>query len=448
MGFKTFGFGGGRADIWEPEHDVDWGPETKWLGDARYSGDRELARPLGAVQMGLIYVNPEGPNGNPDPVAAARDIRETFARMAMNDEETVALIAGGHTFGKTHGAAPASHCGPEPEGGDIDDKGLGWTSSYGTGAGRHAITSGLEVTWTANPIQWDNNSSTTSSSTSGSSPRAPRAPTSGRPRTTAAPAPFPMPTTIEEARPQHAHHRPLPALRSHLRKNLAHFLAHPDKFADAFARAWFKLTHRDMGPRSRYLGPLVPKEELHLAGSRPAVDHELVNDKTSRRSRPRSSPPASPSPNSSPPPGPQPPPSAAATSAAAPTVRASASRRRRTGKSTSPPSWPRCSRNWNPSRRTSTPRNPAVSRFRWPTSSFSAAMQPLKPQPRKPATRQSPSPPDAPTPRRSKPISPPSPSSSPIADGFRNYVTKGMESCAVRAACSTRPTCSLSPLPR
>lgn len=280
MGFKTFGFGGGRKDVWEPDQDVYWGAEKTWLADERYSGDRDLENPLAAVQMGLIYVNPEGPNANPDPLAAAKDIRETFARMAMNDEETVALIAGGHTFGKTHGAGPASHVGPAPEAAGIEEQGLGWRSTYGTGKAGDAITSGLEVTWTSTPTKWSNNffwnlfgyeweltkspagahqwvakNGAGAGSIPGAHDRTKRqAPT--------------MLTTDLSLRfdPEYA-------------KISRRFYENPDEFADAFARAWFKLTHRDMGPRARYLGPEVPKEELIWQDPIPAVNHKLIDDK-------------------------------------------------------------------------------------------------------------------------------------------------------------------------
>ena len=278
MGFKTFGFGGGRADIWEPELDVDWGPEAKWLGDERYSGDRDLANPLAAVQMGLIYVNPEGPNGNPDPVAAARDIRETFARMAMNDEETVALIAGGHTFGKTHGASLASHVGAEPEAAGIEEQGLGWKSDFGTGKGGDAIGSGLEVTWTTTPTKWSNNFFENLFGYEWELTKSPAGAHQWKPKGDAGAG------LIPDAHDPAKHHAPSmlttdlslrfdPAYEKISRR----FLEHPDEFADAFARAWFKLTHRDMGPISRYLGPLVPKEVLLWQDPVPAVDHELVN---------------------------------------------------------------------------------------------------------------------------------------------------------------------------
>ena len=279
MGLKTFGFGGGREDIWEPD-DMNWGPESTWLGDERYSGDRELANPLAAVQMGLIYVNPEGPNGNPDPIAAARDIRETFARMAMNDEETVALIAGGHTFGKTHGAGPVSHVGPEPEAADITEQGLGWKSSFGTGKGGDTISSGLEVTWTTTPTKWSNNFFENLFGYEWELTKSPAGAHQWQPKGNAGAG------LIPDAHDPSKRHVPT-MLTTDLslrfdpiyEKISRDFMAHPDKFADAFARAWYKLTHRDMGPISRYLGPLVPKEVLLWQDPIPAVNHELINDK-------------------------------------------------------------------------------------------------------------------------------------------------------------------------
>jgi len=278
MGFKTFGFGGGREDIWEPEQDVYWGSERKWLDDQRHPGDRDLENPLGAVQMGLIYVNPEGPHGNPDPVAAARDIRETFARMAMNDEETVALIAGGHTFGKTHGAGDAKHVGPEPEAAGLEEQGLGWRSSFGTGKGGDAITSGLEVTWTTTPTGWSNNFL---ENLFGYEWELSRSPAGAQQWVAKGGA-----GTIPDAHDPSRRHAPTmlttdlslrfdPAYEKISRR----FLEHPQEFADAFARAWFKLTHRDMGPRSRYLGPEVPREELLWQDPIPAVDHRLIGEK-------------------------------------------------------------------------------------------------------------------------------------------------------------------------
>jgi catalase-peroxidase len=280
MGFKTFGFGGGREDIWEPELDTDWGPEATWLGDQRYSGDRELANPLAAVQMGLIYVNPEGPNGNPDPIAAARDIRETFARMAMNDEETVALIAGGHSFGKTHGAAPASHVGAEPEAASVEEQGLGWTSNFRSGKGGDQIGSGLEVTWSKTPTQWSNNFFENLFGFEWELTKSPAGCHQWQPKNGAGAGLIPdahdpskkrtptMLTTDLSLRVDPAYE-----------KISRHYMENPKEFADAFARAWFKLTHRDMGPRARYLGPLVPKEELIWQDPIPAVDHKLVDAK-------------------------------------------------------------------------------------------------------------------------------------------------------------------------
>ena len=280
MGFKTFGFAGGREDVWEPEEDVYWGSENKWLDDKRYTGDRKLENPLAAVQMGLIYVNPEGPNGNPDPVAAARDIRETFARMAMNDEETVALIAGGHSFGKTHGAGPASHVGPEPEAAGIEEQGLGWKSSFGTGKGGDAITSGLEVTWTTTPTKWSNNFFRILFSNEWELTKSPAGAHQWRPKGDAGAGTVP-----------HAHDPSRRIAPGMLTTDLSlrfdpvyekisrRFYEHPDQLADAFARAWFKLTHRDMGPRARYLGPEVPEEELIWQDPIPAVNHKLIDAK-------------------------------------------------------------------------------------------------------------------------------------------------------------------------
>ena len=276
MGFKTFGFAGGRADVWEPE-ELYWGPEGTWLGDERYSGERQLSEPLGAVQMGLIYVNPEGPNGDPDPVKAARDIRETFARMAMNDEETVALIAGGHTFGKTHGAGDPSLIAAEPEGADLEDQGLGWKSKFGTGVGKDAITSGLEVTWTQTPVQWSNFFFENLFKYEWELSASP----AGAKQWVAKTDDAVIPDAFDPARK----HRPTMlttdlSLRfdPEYEKISRRFLENPDQFADAFARAWFKLTHRDMGPKVRYLGPEVPAEDLIWQDVIPAVDHPLIDD--------------------------------------------------------------------------------------------------------------------------------------------------------------------------
>jgi catalase-peroxidase len=281
MGFKTFGFGGGREDTWEPEEDIFWGPEGKWLADERYSGDRELQNPLGAVQMGLIYVNPEGPNGKPDPIAAARDIRETFARMAMNDEETVALIAGGHTFGKTHGAANAAeYVGPEPEAADITEQGLGWANKFGTGKGDDTIGSGLEVIWTKTPTKWSNNYFENLFKYEWELTKSPAGAYQWTPKNGAGAA------TVPDAHDPSKRHAPSmlttdlslrfdPAYEKISRR----FYDHPQEFADAFAKAWFKLTHRDMGPISRYLGPLVPKEPQLWQDPVPAVDHKLIDEK-------------------------------------------------------------------------------------------------------------------------------------------------------------------------
>ncbi|MFI0372182.1 catalase/peroxidase HPI [Actinomadura sp. 1N219] len=279
MGFKTFGFAGGREDAWEAEEDVYWGPETTWLGDERYTGDRELENPLGAVQMGLIYVNPEGPNGNPDPIAAARDIRETFRRMAMNDEETVALIAGGHTFGKTHGAGPADHVGPEPEAAPLEQQGLGWKSTYGTGVGADAITSGLEGIWTPTPTTWDNSFFETLFRYDWELFKSPAGANQWRPKDGAGAG------TVPDAHdPSKRTHPTMLTTDLSLRFDPIYepisrrFLENPEAFAEAFARAWFKLTHRDMGPIARYLGPEVPAETLVWQDPVPEVDHELVDD--------------------------------------------------------------------------------------------------------------------------------------------------------------------------
>jgi catalase-peroxidase len=281
MGLKTFGFGGGREDIWEPEEDVYWGSEGKWLGDERYRGDRQLDNPLAAVQMGLIYVNPEGPNGKPDPIAAARDIRETFARMAMNDEETVALIAGGHTFGKTHGAAdPIKYVGREPEGAPIEEQGLGWKNSFGSGKGVGTISSGLEGAWTTNPIKWDNNYLEVLFGYEWELTKSPAGAQQWKPKGGAAA------NAVPDAHDPKKRHAPT-MLTTDLslrmdpvyEKISRHYLENPQKLADDFAKAWFKLTHRDMGPLARYLGPLVPKEPLIWQDPIPALDHILINEK-------------------------------------------------------------------------------------------------------------------------------------------------------------------------
>jgi catalase-peroxidase len=278
MGFKTFGFGGGRADVWEPDADVYWGPETTWLDDERYSGDRELQEPLGAVQMGLIYVNPQGPNGNPDPLAAARDIRETFRRMAMNDEETVALIAGGHTFGKTHGAGPDEHVGPDPEAAPLEQQGFGWKSSYGTGKGRDAITSGLEVTWTPTPTEWDNSFLETLFGYEWELTQSPAGAHQWQPKDGAGADAVPDPEDPSLRRPPTMLTTDLSLRVDPIYQQISRrFMENPDEFADVFARAWFKLTHRDMGPIVRYLGPEIPAETLIWQDPVPAVDHELID---------------------------------------------------------------------------------------------------------------------------------------------------------------------------
>ena len=279
MGFKTLGFAGGRADLWEPPEDVDWGPESQWLADQRYRGERQLDKPLAAVQMGLIYVNPEGPNGQPDPLSSARDIRETFARMAMDDEETVALIVGGHTFGKCHGAAPpAGHVGPEPEAADIEEQGLGWTNKFGTGHSIHTISSGLEGAWTHNPIQWDHNYLQNLFGYEWVLTRSPAGAQQWTPQDAAAQG------TVPDAHDPSKRHAPMMttadlALRTDpiYEKIARRFLADPASLDQAFAKAWFKLTHRDMGPRARYLGPLVPQEAMIWQDPIPPVDHALID---------------------------------------------------------------------------------------------------------------------------------------------------------------------------
>jgi catalase-peroxidase len=278
MGLATFGFGGGRVDTWEPEEDVYWGPETVWLDDQRYTGDRELEEPLGAVQMGLIYVNPQGPNGNPDPLASARDIRETFRRMAMNDEETVALIAGGHTFGKTHGAGPEDHVGLDPEAAPLEQQGLGWKSTYGTGKGRDAITSGLEVTWTATPTQWSNSFFDNLFGYEWELTASPAGAHQWQPKDGAGAGTVPDPQDPSLKRPPTMLTTDLALRFDPIYEPISRrFHQNPAEFADAFARAWFKLTHRDMGPVVRYLGPEVPTEVLIWQDPVPAVDHELVD---------------------------------------------------------------------------------------------------------------------------------------------------------------------------
>ncbi len=280
MGFKTFGFGGGRPDVWEPDQDVYWGKETKWLDDKRYSGDRDLENPLAAVQMGLIYVNPEGPNGNPDPVAAARDIRETFARMAMNDEETVALIAGGHSFGKTHGAGPASNVGVDPEGGELEHQGFGWRSGFNTGIGVDAITSGLEVTWTKTPTKFSNDFFEHLFGFEWELTKSPAGAHQWRPKNGAGDGTVPSAfDKLKKIAPNFLTTDLSLRFDPAYEKISRRFLENPKEFADAFARAWFKLTHRDMGPRVRYLGPEVPEEELIWQDPLPARKHKLIGEK-------------------------------------------------------------------------------------------------------------------------------------------------------------------------
>ncbi len=367
MGFKTFGFAGGRADVWEPE-ELYWGPEGTWLGDERYSGERQLSEPLGAVQMGLIYVNPEGPNGNPDPVAAARDIRETFARMAMNDEETVALIAGGHTFGKTHGAGDPSLIGAEPEGGALEDQGLGWKSKFGTGVGKDAITGGPEVTWTQTPTQWSNFFFENLFGFEWELTTSP----AGAKQWVAKNAEPSIPDAFDPSK------KKLPTMLTtdlslrfdpEYEKISRRFLEHPEQFADAFARAWFKLTHRDMGPKVRYLGPEVPAEDLIWQDVVPAVNHPLIDDQDIAELKARFWRPVFRFRNWCPLPGRPPRPSVVRTSVAVPMAHAFAWSRRRTGKPTSLSSWQRFSRFSKASSVTSTRLRRAASRSRLPISS-------------------------------------------------------------------------------
>ena len=279
MGFKTFGFGGGRVDVWEPEEDIYWGSEGKWLADERYSGDRDLENPLAAVQMGLIYVNPEGPNGNPDPLAAAKDIRETFARMAMNDVETVALIAGGHSFGKTHGAGDVALVGPVPEAAGVEEQGLGWKSKFGTGNGGDAIGSGLEVTWTTTPTKWSNNFFENLFGYEWELTKSPAGAHQWTPKNGAGAGTVPDAHDASKRRAPTMLTTDLSLRFDPVYEKISRrFYEHPDQLADAFARAWFKLTHRDMGPITRYLGPLVPKEALTWQDPIPAVDHPLIGE--------------------------------------------------------------------------------------------------------------------------------------------------------------------------
>ena len=370
MGLTTFGFGGGRADVWEPDEDVYWGPEDTWLGDERYTGDRELENPLAAVQMGLIYVNPEGPNGEPDPLASARDIRETFARMAMNDEETVALIAGGHTFGKTHGAAdPDRYVGPEPEAAPLEQQGLGWKNTFGSGKGRDTITSGIEVVWTPTPTTWDNSYFETlfgyewelTKSPAGANQWQPKdgggAGTVPDPEDPSSLTRAPMMLTTDVAL------RVDPVYEQISRR----FLEHPDELADAFARAWFKLTHRDMGPLPRYLGPLVPQEVLLWQDPVPAVTTSWSTRATWPRSRAGSSPRACRCPSWSPRRGRRPRRSAAATSAAGPTAPASGSIRSGAGRSTTPTGWPTVLRTLEAVQQEFNQAQAGASGSRWPT---------------------------------------------------------------------------------
>ena len=369
MGFKTFGFGGGRADVWEPEEDIYWGSEDTWLGDKRYTGDRDLENPLAAVQMGLIYVNPEGPNGKPDPLAAAKDIRETFARMAMNDEETVALIAGGHTFGKCHGAAdPSKYVGPQPEGASIEDQGLGWINTYGSGNGDDTISSGLEGAWTPTPAKWDNSYLDTLFGFEWELTKSPAGANQWKPKNGAGAG------TVPDARDPSKRHAPM-MLTTDLALRMdpiyapisKRFHEHPDQLADAFARAWYKLTHRDMGPLSRYLGPLVPKEVLIWQDPVPAADHKLIDaqDIAALKAKILAS-------------GMSIAQLVSTAWASAATFRGSDKRGGANGarirlapqknwEANQPASWRKCLGSWRRSRRTSTNRSPAGRRFRSPT---------------------------------------------------------------------------------
>ena len=437
MGFETFGFGGGREDVWEPDDDVYWGPETTWLGDERYTGDRQLENPLAAVQMGLIYVNPEGPNGNPDPLAAAVDIRETFRRMAMNDEETVALIVGGHTFGKTHGAGPADNVGPEPEAAPLEEQGLGWRSSFRTGKGADTITSGLEVTWTTTPTKWSNSFLEILYGYEWELSESP----AGAHQWVAKDAEAIIPDPADDSKKR------LPTM---LTTDLAlrfdpvygpitqRFLEHPDELADAFARAWFKLTHRDMGPVVRYLGPEVPTETLLWQDPLPAVDHELVGaeDVAALKAQILAS--------------------GLSVSELVSTAWASASTFRGSDKRggangarirlepqsgwevNEPAGWRRCCARSRGSSRRSTQ---GARRSRSPTSSCSAGRQPSSRPRRTPATTsRSPSRRDARTRRRSRPTSSRSPRSSRPRTGSATTSAKGT-GCRPSTSCSTARTC-------
>ena len=368
MGLATFGFGGGRVDTWESEEDVYWGPETTWLGDERYSGDRELAEPFGAVQMGLIYVNPQGPNGNPDPLAAARDIRETFRRMAMNDEETVALIAGGHTFGKTHGAGPEDNVGPDPEGAPLEQQGLGWKSSYGSGKGRDAITSGIEVTWTPTPTTWDNSFFETLFGFEWELTQSPAGAHQWQPKDGAGADAVPDPRGPVDAPPaDDADDRPLAPVRPDLRADLAAVHGGPRRVRGRLRPRVVQADPPRHGPGRALPRPGGPVRDPHLAGPRPAGDaraHRRGGRRHPQGPGPRERPAGVP--RWCPPRGRRPRPSAAATSAAAPTVRASALSRRPGGRSTTPTSWLRCCAPWKESSSPSTQRTPA-SRSRWPT---------------------------------------------------------------------------------
>jgi catalase-peroxidase len=439
MGFKTFGFAGGREDVWEPDEDVYWGPEDTWLGDERYTGDRELENPLAAVQMGLIYVNPEGPNGVPDPLAAARDIRETFRRMAMNDEETVALIAGGHTFGKTHGAAdPDQYVGPEPEAAPLEQQGLGWKNTFGTGKGRDAITSGIEVVWTSTPTTWDNSFFETLFRYEWELTKSPAGANQWQPKDGAGAGTVPDPEDPSVTRAPMMLTTDLSLRFDPIYEPISRrFHEHPDEFADAFARAWYKLTHRDMGPLARYLGPLVPTERLLWQDPIPEVTHELVGPEDIASSLPRDCRCRS----WSPPRGRRRRPSAVATSAAERTGRAFASSPSEDGRSTNPTSWPWSCGPWKGSRNPSTARRPVASGSRSPTSSFSGGLPASNWPPRTPATTsRSHSPRGAPTRRRSGPTWRLSPCSSQLWTASATTSARVI-GCRRSTSCSTGRTC-------
>jgi catalase-peroxidase len=433
MGFKTFGFGFGREDVWESD-EIFWGPEDTWLGDERHGGEGEIHGPLGADHMGLIYVNPQGPGGNPDPLASAKNIRETFRRMAMNDEETLALIVGGHTFGKAHGAVGEEYGGPEPEGASIEEQGFGWRNTFGSGKGADTLTSGLEGAWTNEPTKWDNGFLDNLYKYDWELTESPAGAKQWKPRNPEAEG------TVPDAHDPSKRHAPM-MLTTDLALRLdpvygpiaKRFQENPDQLADAFGRAWYKLLHRDMGPVTRYLGPWVPEPQL-WQDPVPAADHELIgaDDIAALKGRILA---AGLSVSQLV--------STAWSSAATfrgtdkrggPTGRVFAWRRRRTGRSTTPPNWPRCCRPSNRSSRTSTARSRARRRSRWPTSSFWAGVRPSSKRPRTPdTTSRSRSCPGARTPRRSRPTWSRSPCSNPSSTG--SATTCGPERSSRRRSC-------------